>query len=299
MTAPAPSALRIEHHPALAGPLLDEVVSVLDEAATADDVSPLSDGSLAALRTDGPHLSHLVARTDAGVTGYALLDQSAPVTNAELVVHPAFRRRGHGRALVESVLGRGPEGVAVWAHGDSPGAQRLAAIHQFRRARVVLRLARTTAGLPALDPDIERRIRPLTESDLDAFLALNNAAFADHPEQGGWTRGDLQARMAEPWFRADDVLLLPGADGQFDGFVWLKVPAAGPAEVYVVGVAPHAQGRGLGRSLATAGLASLAARGAPTVQLYVDETNSAAMRLYDALGFRPESADVLYTRAAS
>jgi mycothiol synthase len=67
-------------------------------------------------------------------------------------------------------------------------------------------------------------------------------------------------------------------------------------EVYVVGVDPDAQGRGIGATLTLVGLHHLAKRGAGTVLLYVEADNSAAVNTYQRLGFDVFSTDVAYTR---
>ena len=68
----------------------------------------------------------------------------------------------------------------------------------------------------------------------------------------------------------------------------------GLGEVYVVGVDPAAQGRGLGATLTLVGLHHLADRGLQTVMLYVEADNSAAVKTYQRLGFEIFSVDVAY-----
>ena len=80
------------------------------------------------------------------------------------------------------------------------------------------------------------------------------------------------------------------------GSNWTKVHADLPAkvgEIYVISVDPDFQGLGLGRSLALTGLDWLAAR-APTGMLYVDASNTGAVKLYRTLGFHEDHVDRCY-----
>ena len=116
---------------------------------------------------------------------------------------------------------------------------------------------------------------------------------------------------ADPRIKTDDLVTLADPDGlflAFDddtgallGFHWTKVhgdPADGLGEVYVVGVDPAAQGRGLGATLTAVGLQHLAGRlsaaADPTVLLYVESDNTAAVRTYENLGFTVHSTDTAY-----
>jgi len=69
-------------------------------------------------------------------------------------------------------------------------------------------------------------------------------------------------------------------------------------EVYVVGVDPGQQGGGLGRALTLTGVAHLQRLGLEQVMLYVDESNTPAVKMYASLGFDRWSTDVMYRHPA-
>jgi mycothiol synthase len=123
--------------------------------------------------------------------------------------------------------------------------------------------------------------------DDQAWLAVNNAAFAEHPEQGNWDTQMLAQQLAEPWFSATDFLLCEEA-GRLIGFCWTKVhtethPPMG--EIFVIGVDPAHHGKGMGRRLVVAGLNHLSTRNVGTGMLYVERHNFTAFALYEELGF--------------
>jgi mycothiol synthase len=126
------------------------------------------------------------------------------------------------------------------------------------------------------------------------WLRVNRAAFATHPEQGRWSAADLAARLQEKWFDPDGLLVAEDESGLL-GFHWTKVEN-GIGEVYVLGVDPRAQGTGLGRTLTLAGLAHLAAHGIQQVDLYADESNVKAVKLYRSQGFDIVRTDVQWKK---
>jgi len=131
--------------------------------------------------------------------------------------------------------------------------------------------------------------------DEGAWLAQNNAAFADHPEQGAWLLDDLEDRIHEPWFDPSGFLILD-IDGHIAASCWTKVHELHPdrfGEIYVISVDPRYQGHGLGRVMLSQGLHSLRQRGVQRAILFVDADNQSAQRLYRNYGFELEREDQL------
>lgn len=278
-----------------------EVLALAGAAAATDRAYPLAEQVVLRLRDAGdPPVGQLLVRgADRQLAGYAVVTGDT----GELLVHPRARRRGVGRALLTAAIEVAPPPgrLALWAHGDHPGAAALASSFGFTRTRVLLRLRRSLAD-PVPPPRLPegvvlRAFRP--GADEDAWLAVNVRAFAEHPEQGRLTGYDLRLRLAEPWFDpAGFLLAVRVRDGRILGFHWTKVhPGPDPTgEVYVLGVDPDAHGQGLGAALTLAGLRHLRDRGLERVMLYVEESNPAAVALYTKLGFTHWTADVRYTR---
>jgi mycothiol synthase len=295
-----------------ANPDVPEALALLRAATAADRVRPVSEETELRLQHGGGRA--LVVRDGTALAGYANLDEGV----AEGVVHPDRRRRGFGTALLRQLLEvAGDRPLSVWAHGDLPGSAELLAPHGFTRQRVLLQMRRDLAGVDA-DPAValpdDVRVLPFRPGrDEDAWLAVNAAAFAHHPEQGAWTAEDLRLREAEPWFDPAGFLLAwrgdPDDGGVLLGSHWTKVHPPGSVggaapdepvgEVYVLGVAPEAQGLRLGGALTDLGLAHLRRRGLGQVLLYVDEDNPAAVRLYERRGFTRFAVDVSWHRPPS
>jgi len=288
----------------LSGTEAAEVLGLADAAAAADGVGPLSEQVRLHLEYGGGHGARdLLLRRGDALAGYAHLGGPDPAghLSGELVIHPAQRRRGLGLALARAAVAEaGPMPVRIWAHGDLPAAAGLAAAAGFTRVRSLLQMRRPL-GAPLPEPRLPDGVTLrsfVPGRDEDAWLALNAAAFADHPEQGGWTRDELEHREAKPWFDPAGFFLAVRA-GRLAGFHWTKIHAPAGAgepagEVYVVGVHPAEQGTGLGKALTLAGLHYLRGREIPSVMLYVDGENTAAIRLYKSLGFVPIATDVMY-----
>jgi len=307
---------------------------LIQRASRADAQPPFSDGSLVALATGsrrvlaiGDVAAALVGEGEAEFVvdpdarrhhhGTQLLEALLE-RDPELRVwahgdHPAARRlaASHGLVPVRELLQlrlsgfdtRPPSSAATQpAENTRPPSSAATQPAESRQGSAATQPAESRQGSAATQPAENRRppssaaTRPAGVADLDDWVALNARAFASHPEQGRVTRADLDVLMAEPWFDADDFLLLRDDEGDLVGYCWLKVEH-GIGEFYVVGVSPDRQGEGLGRRLVEAGLSRLAARGIRTASLYVEADNTPAVRLYRSFGFVDHSIDIQYARS--
>ena len=263
-----------------------EVIRIAEAAGAADGASPLDEAAQMAL-TDG------VATAAVRDGGFALVHDG----DLSLAVHPDHRGRGIATALLQETAYA--DARTAWSHGNHPAAARLAASRGWERVRDLWVMRRDAhLELPPLEPPSGVTIRGYRDADAEAVVAVNAAAFAQHPEQGAMDADNLARRMAEPWFDPAGLLVAEDASGVL-GFHWTKQHDARLGEVYVVGVAPAAQGRGLGRVLTLAGLHHLAGLGVDEVLLYVESDNAPAVSVYSRLGFTHADVDthVQYARA--
>jgi mycothiol synthase len=267
---------------------ITEVTRIADACEAVDGASPLDEAARIAL-ADG------VATAVVRDGGFALLHDG----DLSLAVHPDHRGKGVATDLLQRTSYDGA--LTAWSHGNHPAAARLAASHGWDRVRDLWVMRRSTAlPLPPLDVPDGVTIRSYRDSDAADVVAVNAAAFAHHPEQGAMDADNLARRMAEPWFDPAGLLVAEDASGML-GFHWTKQHDSRLGEVYVVGVAPGAQGRGLGTLLTLAGLHHLAGLGVDEVLLYVEADNAPAVAVYSRLGFEHAEADthVQYRRAGS
>ncbi len=284
------------------------VQMLLRAAAIHDGRPPLSDHLRLELEHgESPGFAGMMLAGDDHLAGYGQLATINGIRNVELVVDPDDRAdRSIPRELLSTaveVVARDGGGLVQWWAFDATDADdELAASAGFTPSRSLLQMR---CPLPT-GRRVEVATRPFVPGrDDDAFLAVNNRAFASHPEQGGWTRETLRQREGEPWFDPAGFLLHE-RDDRLAAFCWTKLhtelqtgedPVLG--EIYVIGVDPDFQGLGLGTQLTLAGLASIADRGVRTGMLYVEGDNQVAVTMYEHLGFTVHRTDRAYTRGVA
>lgn len=269
-------------------------------AVQADGRTPLSENKSALVeRADGRPGTGVVAELDGDIVGYVglaparshgewamelVVAEDDKVVVADLVAAAVDRSRAEGATRLR-----------WWAY--DPQTQSLPTASGFEPERELLFMARKLPvdSPPAFDPNIEvSGFRPGV--DEEAWLRANNAAFADHRENGAVTIEDLRRRMAMDWFDPAG-LRMAWRGHDLAGFCWTKIHPDGEGEIYIIGVVPGFQGRGLGRALVLEGMSHLTDAGCARVFLYTDADNEKAMALYEGLGLVVERVHRAFIRA--
>ncbi|MFI0983263.1 GNAT family N-acetyltransferase [Streptomyces sp. NPDC021093] len=222
-----------------------------------------------------------------------------------LRIDEADRRRGRGTvaalAAEEVLRGWGCDQVTVSVPADAEPARQLAtALGYVERSRNMLKT------LPSEPPALPARgtVRPLTQSEYDAWRLKETASFAQ-----SWLDQGFTAEQARAKSEASERNFLPAGlatphtwishllhDGAPVGLLWLGRHEIAPGErvafVFDVEVVEEQRGRGYGRALMTLAERIALRAGDTRIGLHVFAGNTPALRLYESLGYRTTS---LYT----
>jgi mycothiol synthase len=312
--------LRFETCHDLDGPTLKRILGLIEFNTQVDGHSPVGEHKYAHLAVGAPAWTGVLAWTDDDeLVGYAHTlwnpTGSRPRMGVEIVVHPDVRADGGvARKLINEtrqiLAGAGGGLMWLWVHHVADARRTLAFEMGFDVQRELAFMRRDLPERPAVpEPPGGVEIRAYTpDVDDGAFLRVNNAAFADHPENGNWDAEEFRTRRSREWFDPRG-LFMAWRGGELLGFHWTKwhahdsdeAPAHEPVgEVYVLAVALAAQGLGLGRLLLQRGLAHLWDADCRRAMLYVDRTSAGAVKLYESAGFVVAHSEVCYeTRVPS
>jgi mycothiol synthase len=283
---------RADHHPALAEPQ-----------------------RAAAARTDlGAEGAQVVLAYEdqSGLVGCAFITPALDGAQAlHIAVDPAHRDGSEGtkrellRTALQQTTKEGGHEVRLWIMQATAADDATAHDLGFEPERDLVQMR---VPLP-LSPEVVASARPVATRpfepgrDDDAWLAVNNAAFADHPEQGRWTLDELHEHMKFDWFDLNGFLVADRPDGNgLLGSCWTKIHRATDpvlGEIYVISVDPSLHSQGWGRALTVAGLQWMAGHGVTVGMLYVTGSNTAAVTLYQSLGFTVDHVDRSYLLAPS
>jgi len=246
----------------------------------------------------------------AEMVGFAVVGWRANVRDvhrisSEGTVHPRWRGRGVGTALLPWVMRRAgelhaekhpevPGEIGVGVVSTNTGARDLLFSYGFEECRYFFTMHRTSdRPVPDVAPPEGVRVVAFDSSYDNALLRAHTEAFRDHwgstpPDEQSW-----QARVTgSRAFRGEVCRLVLDRDRIVSyslGYEYVAdSEAAGMRQVYIgqVGTLPSHRGRGLAGVALAALLTEARLRGFERASLDVDAANpTGALGLYERLGF--------------
>jgi mycothiol synthase len=246
------------------------------------------------------------------VIGFAAIEyqRGADAAEVRLGLLPAQRRPELPERLIHMAVELAQEAgaprlrlyapeAATWAIA----AARVWGFHPLRAQHLMLRSSMTPPLLASPAPGL--RIRALCRGEDAALLATLNRAWAGtwnfRPITATALAHDLhgqRAGMLVAVVVVDESHIIGTAHALFDPTH--HNPDGGPyAWISNLTTDPERRGRGLGRALLGAGLTHLYERGARSVALSVDGSNTAALQLYRSAGFTPISTVTIWECAVN
>jgi ribosomal protein S18 acetylase RimI-like enzyme len=214
------------------------------------------------------------------LVGYAPLDSFGPSAEVTAIVHPAFRRRGIGRALTAAAHGEAQrrgcsELLLVNVRASATGKAFAEALgHSLSSSEYHLEFV---GQAPPPMPTNTLHVRQAAARDLPFLTQISILSF-DMGEEEAWQLGehDLAGGTSRSFLIERDGTLL-GRLGALkeDGGVYLRS----------FGVLPGERGRGVGRTLMAETIGRLWAEGERQFSLDVVTDNKNALGLYQSCGF--------------
>jgi mycothiol synthase len=219
-------------------------------------------------------------------------------------VHPAWRRRGLGRAILrhnerrlrEIATGHEDPGGRVlnsWIDDDQGGARELLEAEGYQPVRYGFAMRRPSLdNLPEAPLPEGLEIRPVRPEDHRQIYDADTEAFLDHFEARERTEQDFVAMFAAPYLDTS-LWRVAWAGNEVAGSVMPAIWASENEHLGIrrawlehISVRRPWRRRGLARALIVSALDGLRDRGIDEAMLGVDGENpTGALALYESLGF--------------
>jgi len=257
-----------------------------------------------------PENNLFIAEMAGVVIGYADVKPELDIGRVVLnfLVHPKHRGRGLlASKIIDRAIGRtrelGVKVVHVNILKDSVTAKKLLTKMGFRFVRRFLELKVDLSKIPL--PDISQitpRCHHLERGEEDRLTEIQNRSFADTWGYNTNTVEEIIYRVNLPNCSPEDIILACDADKPI-GYCWTRInfwknkaKSKSNGRIYMLGVDPDHQGKGIGKQVLLAGLSYMKSKDLRFVELTVDSKNKAACALYRSVGFKLWTSSLWYER---
>jgi mycothiol synthase len=230
--------------------------------------------------------------------------------DVRVTVHPDWRRRGLGGALLARGLARAREKGAVYVSAGHDNRMRAAgafvAAHGFRSTGTWIQM-RCEADVLLAEPVYPAGYTVRSHSEVQSvpvLAAALNRGFIGHFEHRDATETEVAHWLGTDHTRADGIFLAFGPAGEPAGICWAEInpdhsARRGRPTGYIdsLAVVPEHRRHGLGRALLLEGIRWLRANGQATIELDAWGENERALPLYEGVGFRISRQGQSYERS--
>jgi ribosomal protein S18 acetylase RimI-like enzyme len=277
---------------ALAEPQLREAQALLETCNRADSIDiPIY---LPELAEHSTVQTAITCTAHSALVGLAAIPDDA-VPEASLMVHPAFRRRGIGRLLVDAIRAelrrRGLNGCLLVTDQASLSAKSflaaLAITYTSSEYRLELNPAAIDRSRPRINP---LTLRQATRDDAETLIQVLSAAFWEPDEHA---RENVLATFRESTRR----FYLAELNGEPIGAIRVG-EWGGNGDITAFGVVPDQQGKGYGRQILLDAVDFLLPLSLPRILIEVAVDNRNALGLYESCGFHITQEYGYYTLTA-
>ena len=284
---------------------IESVEALANQLANRDDFVPERDILLAEVHERPVAIPHPLPSLRDGVRVYDSFGH----------VHPDFRRRGLGRAMLrqaeaelraraEAESGVAEASLGSWAFEASPGASALLEAEGYTVVRWFFEMERTGLDdLPVAPLPEGLELRPVRPDQVHQIVVADWEAFQDH--WGARPFSEAQVRLVEGSPYTDiSMWQVAWAGDEVAGSVLPTIFPDDNAQMGVlrgwldrVSVRRPWRRRGVARALIVAAMAELRMRGMEIASLGVDAGNpTGALGLYEGLGFRAVKRAMAYRK---
>ena len=246
-----------------------------------------------------------VAERAGETVGYADVRPELNVGRVVLrwLVRPDHLRKGLTAKLIDRAVSRTRELGTVTLHvniwQNSRMDKQLLTQMGFTIVRRFLELRMDLSKTPL--PEIEKisaRYRPLHPGEEERLTHLQNRSFTGSWGYNANTVEEILYRIHLPNCSAEDIILVFDRDNPI-GYCWTRTnfwKNKDTGRIYMLGVDPDYQGRGLGKRLLLAGVSYLKDKGLQVAELTVDRENKVACTLYKSVGFKLWTSSLWYEK---